>query len=1003
MLTTPVGLKRAAAEIAKVMPESSKGEHEAQLSTLVGDDPSEAKRAALRMLAYQVSNNLVVDDEDDLDDDKYKRIVQMFRDIGLPSETWVSNFSRVDQSTRAFAENLFEAAVNCIDLDIMEALLDSGVDPNQPVMTNVNCALERPIQVTADSRVRDADMTRLLLRHGADVDLTTEDRPFPALHIAAEDGAVEIVQILAENGADIYTRCATEYRELVETQTALVCAANSKAYRESRWEDWRRRGRASEEQEERPSTQIFKYLLNLHQRRGSPARNRTIYRDALVIAARRGRPDFVILLQAAGANVSARTTGGVSPMEAAAAAWRPVATASALLELGAQPSPPRPYGRRQQPSALHIAAANDEPHLVRLLIDRGALVNDYITISSWDDADLLASEYSGRTSRGALRHLHTPLQMALHSQAGPESWRPRNTGESAIVLLSAGAELFGGELARAALIGNEDLIRALLQHGADCNDKDPKGNTALKNAISAGRGGTAFILLHAGAKLAGGEVFAAFHGGNAELVRILLERGADLNSTGPGGETVLEAACSSGCFSLLKELTSKHGKLCYDSGALCAAVFLGPKAEPGLIDELLELRSHGVRNPILEATALSIAAYSGQESLFERLLHCDHPVRSHCLLPMEDEYDSYKNVMRYPYPLEKAYEKPGFWNRPNMIRCSPLAPALHHWESGFVERMLKAGYRPDPLSLLVALGRKSPPPLIRQLISHGANPNALFRHNLDTPLQFAVRLKRAAAVRLLLGRGADVNALPAVLVPWLDDPDNEGWPPRTALQAAVETGNMELVKALLKRGADVNGAISLDFGASALQLAAMGGFLGIAKRLLELGAHLDAERAEINGRTALEGAAEMGRLDMVHFLLEQGAQITGRGTWQYLRAVKFARRNGHHAVARLLERRRAWSEADREKSTHPDLLDEDFTLDRRPAGVSIQRVNPPAPPRLDSEDGSEEGYSDEYDSEEYDSEVYDSEEDDSEEDEPEEDGSEEDGAGEDDSEEDYDT
>jgi len=798
--------------------------------------------------------------------------------------------------------------------------------------------VERPIQVSADSRVHDVEMARLLLRYGAEVDLTTEDREMPALHIAAESAAPEVVRVLVENGADIYERFPTQYTELVPFHTALVCAANSRSYREGWWDKSYRSKHVSTEETERPSVQIFRYLLDLHQDGNQPALSRLIYRDALVTAARNGRNDFINLLQTADGNVSDRTTEGISPLEAAAtASSRAVTTSVLLLELGACPSPTRRPGRlRQQPSALHIAAANGNAALVQLLVDNGAVVNDYISLMSWSDTGVLGHEYWYRTPgdlKAILRHHHTPLQMALHKRLDDGPFSNGKTSTSAIILSSAGAKLEGGELAQAVLFDDEDLVEALLDCGADVNDKDPNDKTALQLAISAGHERTAAVLLRAGAKLIGREVYAALRAGSAGLVDTLLERGADLNGTGPMGETVLEAACSSGCFSLLKGLAAKHVKIRYDSGALCAAVLLGSKAEPNLLDELLQLRAHGMRNPLLEATALSISAYLRQTSTFKRLIDSDVGLRSYCLLPVNDVYESYKSVGLYHRHISSAYEKMGFWHRPNMIRCSPLVPALLSLRWDFVRSLLRAGHRPDPLSLFVAV-KVSTPSQIHQLISRGVSPNAYVRHDVDTALQFAVRLQRGDVARLLLTRGADVNGLPAVLVPAVEpgaDQQPNPWPPRSALQAAVETGDMELAELLIDRGADVNGPIALDSGASALQLAAMRGLLGIARQLLELGARVNADRAERHGRTALEGAAEMGRLDMVHFLLEQGARITGRGAWQYLRAVGFARRNGHNAVARLLENRRKWNEVDHARYAHPDLLDEDFALDRRPA------------------------------------------------------------------------
>jgi ankyrin repeat protein len=69
---------------------------------------------------------------------------------------------------------------------------------------------------------------------------------------------------------------------------------------------------------------------------------------------------------------------------------------------------------------------------------------------------------------------------------------------------------------------------------------------------------------------------------------------------------------------------------------------------------------------------------------------------------------------------------------------------------------------------------------------------------------------------------------------------------------------------------------------------------------------LDDFRADVNGRpailsgrTALEGAAEHGRLDVVQILLNAGAKPRDGHADFYL-AVKFAERQGHWAVVRLL-------------------------------------------------------------------------------------------------------
>ncbi|KAI5460748.1 ankyrin repeat protein, partial [Mariannaea sp. PMI_226] len=134
---------------------------------------------------------------------------------------------------------------------------------------------------------------------------------------------------------------------------------------------------------------------------------------------------------------------------------------------------------------------------------------------------------------------------------------------------------------------------------------------------------------------------------------------------------------------------------------------------------------------------------------------------------------------------------------------------------------------------------------------------------------------------------------------------------RTALQAASAKGDMTRMRLLIERGAEVNSPAANFRGATALQYAVMGGFFRAMRLLIEEGADTNAPGAIHFGRTALEAAAEHGRIDMIKYLLLAGAETTGEYQWQYLRAVGFAKRRGHHAAAQLLENHRDWTDEDR--------------------------------------------------------------------------------------------
>ena len=96
---------------------------------------------------------------------------------------------------------------------------------------------------------------------------------------------------------------------------------------------------------------------------------------------------------------------------------------------------------------------------------------------------------------------------------------------------------------------------------------------------------------------------------------------------------------------------------------------------------------------------------------------------------------------------------------------------------------------------------------------------------------------------------------------------DETFPHATALQWAVLQGRTEVARLLLDRGADVN-AVN-DLGGTALQIAAWHGHAEIVRLLLERGA--DINRQSNTGWTALHAAARQGHEEVVRILLQQGA------------------------------------------------------------------------------------------------------------------------------------
>ncbi|MFK8056003.1 MAG: ankyrin repeat domain-containing protein [Saprospiraceae bacterium] len=223
---------------------------------------------------------------------------------------------------------------------------------------------------------------------------------------------------------------------------------------------------------------------------------------------------------------------------------------------------------------------------------------------------------------------------------------------------------------------------------------------------------------------------------------------------------------------------------------------------------------------------------------------------------------------------------------------------------------------PKLASLLNAI-REGDLQAVQQFLDQGADVNGTYVDvSVDgvwTPLLMAASENEVAIVKLLIGRGADVNAVTNSWTPLLEAAGegsletlkyllasgasinwHEGPNSPTALTMAASEGKFDCLVALIKAGADING-----FGESLppLHAAANEGKVKIMRALITRGANVD--KTDAIGRTALMHAASEGNGDPVALLISSKAN-PNLTDYSGLRALEFALEEGADDLAHFL-------------------------------------------------------------------------------------------------------
>src|SRR5215471_675865 len=433
-------------------------------------------------------------------------------------------------------------------------------------------------------------------------------------------------------------------------------------------------------------------------------------------------------------------------------------------------------------------------------------------------------------------------------------------------LIKAGANVklknrFGtSALTEAAIIGSAPIIDALLKAGADLNTKNPEGETPLMAVARSGKLEAATRLLDAGADVNakedwGGQsalMWAAAQS-QAEMVKLLASRGADVNARGvihqwdrkviteprpkdmnKGGFTPLLYAAREGCVD-------------------CARHLIAAGADPDLEDpDRVTPLNMALLNLHFEFAAYMIKAGAdidkwdlfGRSPLYMAADVSTLPVKGNgamAVIPSEDSLTAL-DVGRL---LLEAGANPNI-----QLKRRPPYRDVPQDRGG--DSILAQG-----ATALLRAARAGDAPFVDLLLKHGALVDLPSKEGV-TPLmaaagvEFGTRVTRGrnrtnegvlATMRLLLDAGADINAR---MVTEPRRAATDGAAARAA--AAVGAG---------RRGSQVPSPFAVPHE-TALHGAAEHGFTAFVKFLAERGAGLQAKDA--NGRMPLDLARGSGRL-----------------------------------------------------------------------------------------------------------------------------------------------
>jgi ankyrin repeat protein len=377
----------------------------------------------------------------------------------------------------------------------------------------------------------------------------------------------------------------------------------------------------------------------------------------------------------------------------------------------------------------------------------------------------------------------------------------------ALLLSAATSATLPPDVANAAMRGDREAVRALLQQGADVNMAQGDGMTALHWAAERGDAAMTEMLLYAGASVRAttriGEytpLHLAAKSGSAPIIDLLIKGGADVKATTTNsGATALHFAAASG-----------------GGDAVTALLRAGADAN--------------AKEGLWQQTPLMFAASLNRGQAITALIAggADPNIRSYVRTAVDNGRDQAATAKQRE--MMEAFRAGGQTPTPSQIQAAieagrAAARTANQEAAAEVQQIanrdpdeppIQAGSTTDPggLSPLLHAARQGHVDAARALLDGGADVNLVSGTDGTSPLLMATINSQWDVAMLLIERGADPNRASTLTnAAPLWSTINAQYQPRTRFPQPQEgwyqqASYLDVMEALLKAGADPDVKVS---------------------------------------------------------------------------------------------------------------------------------------------------------------------------------------------------